>query len=114
MVHKYRAVATEYNGRKFPSKAEAKRAWELEQRQKNGEIEDLEYQPEFELLPSFVYLGNKVRPLIYRADFKYRELQAKQKVIVVEDVKGFATAVFLLKQKLFWHKYPDIELRVIR
>jgi hypothetical protein len=45
---------------------------------------------------------------MYRADWVYVE----DGRTVVEDYKGFQTAVFKLKAKIFRFKFPDIELRL--
>ncbi len=97
-------------GLKFDSAAEFNRFVVLDDKQAYGEISDLKLQPEFEILPSFSYLGKEhYRAIKYRADFSYTENGR----MVVEDVKGFATEAFKIKAKLFRYRYPEIELRVI-
>ena len=105
MASKYRAVVTEYNGRKFASKTEAKRAAELELLQRGGKISNLEYQPRFTLIPQFLYHSfTTVKKTEYVGDFGYYDCETLNHV--VEDVKGFETPLFKLKQKLFWKEYP--------
>lgn len=105
-MNKYHNTRTELNGRKYDSKAEATRAWELQQLEKIGEIEDLEYQVPFVLLDpkKGVHRGIK-----YLADFVYSE----NGKTVVEDSKGFRTEVFKLKKKMFQSRYPLLELREV-
>ncbi len=104
--HKYSAIATEIDGHRFPSRAEARRYSELRMLEKAGEIEGLELQPKFPLIVN----GEKVGT--YIADFRYR--MGKSKTIeVIEDVKGVATPVFKLKQKMVRAQY-GIEIAVTR
>ncbi len=112
MAHKYGAIPTEFNGRRFASKGEAKRAQDLELKLCGGVITDLEYQPRYELQPAFVKNGKKYRAIYFVADYKYYDCESMK--VVVEDFKGMATPVFKLKQKMFEYRYPEIELKVIR
>lgn len=104
-VRKYRNQPTYVDGRKFDSKAEARRYGELKILQFDRQISDLKCQVPFQL---FGKNGRKVCE--YRADFAYTE-GGKE---VVEDVKGVATRAFGIKAKLFVDNYPHIELRVVR
>jgi Protein of unknown function (DUF1064) len=88
-LSKYRAVRT--NG--YASKAEARRAQELELLRRCGEVSDIEEQVIYELIPK--QAGE--RAICYVADFRYKD---KAGNVVVEDVKGFKTAAYLLKRKL--------------
>lgn len=106
-MSKYNARRTELDGITFDSKREADRYAMLKILQKAGEISDLELQPEYELIPGYVYEGKKIRPLKYRADFRYRN----RGQLVVEDCKGCKTPVYLLKKKMLLHKYPDMIFR---
>lgn len=90
--HKYRAIPTEWNGIKFSSKAEARRAAELDILRRHGSIGPVEYQPRYAIAV------NGVKICDYVADFAYF---TKAGVQVVEDVKGFRTPVYKLKKKLF-------------
>ena len=98
------------NGIKFDSKKEANRYYELLLLQKSGEISNLELQPKFLLQEGFKKNGKTYRKIEYIADFKYIE----NGKIIVEDVKGFSTEVFKLKNKLFEYKYPKLELKLIK
>lgn len=107
--HKYGAQNVEIDGYVFPSKKEGRRYLQLKAMQQAGEISEMELQPEFELLPAFCDVtGKKHRAIKYRADFKYRDSSG---AIIIEDTKGYQTAVFKIKRKLFCHKY-DYELRL--
>ena len=89
-VSKYKAIRT--NG--YASKKEAKVAWELQVREAMFEISDLREQVKFVIAPG----RNKVRPVIYVADFTYVE----NGMPVVADAKGFKTPVYQLKKRLMY------------
>ena len=105
---KYGNRFTVVDGIRFDSCAEADRYRVLRLRERAGEISDLELQPKFVLLPAFERNGTKYRAITYRGDFAYIENGRS----IVEDVKGMATDLFKVKEKLFRYHYPDIELRV--
>lgn len=93
--HKFNAVATEVDGIRFASKAEAYRYGQLKLLLRAGEIEGLELQPKFPLVVNGIKVGT------YIADFRYRVVKGKsQSSTVVEDVKGVLTPVYQLKKKL--------------
>ena len=102
---KYNAKKTKVDEITFDSKKEAKRYQELKLLQKAKHISDLILQPVFELLPTQKYKGETLRKLTYKADFQYTDNLSGDKV--VEDVKGFKTAVYTIKKKLFIDKYGD-------
>ena len=74
------------------SKREADRCNELRLLEKGGEIVCLEFQPEFPLIV------NRILVCKYRADFGYYDARTNKRV--VEDSKGFKTAVYRIKKKL--------------
>lgn len=102
LKNKYRAVRTTVDGHDFASKKEAARYCELLLRLKAKEIKQLELQPSFPI----VIGGEKI--CTYRADFRYKELDQEHVRRggslyyhdVVEDVKGFKTAIYRIKKKL--------------
>ena len=110
---KYRNVRT--NG--SDSKKEAKRKQELQMMERAGKIQDLQYQVEFELIPTQrepdtvgpkggVKRGKCIEHACkYVADFVYTQNGEK----IVEDVKGYrdgsAYAIFSIKRKLMLWRY---------
>ncbi len=110
---KYNNVKTHVDGIPFDSAKEARRYTELKLLERAGLICDLELQPCFELQPAFRTAdGKNERPIEYVGDFAYTDIETGQRVI--EEVKGFETAEWKLKRKLFLFRYPEIELRVIK
>lgn len=94
----YGAQRVEIMGVTFDSKAEGKRFLQLKAMEQAGEIQSLEVQPEFELIPGQNIDGKKERPVKYVADFRYT--RAGQSI--VEDVKSAPTKTreFIIKRKL--------------
>lgn len=110
-THKYNAKKTVVDNVTFDSKAEARRYQELKLLEQAGEIQGLQLQPQFILLEPFIdSSGKRQRPIIYKADFQYKENGQD----MVEDVKGVLTPEFKLKVKLFLHKYPQYQFRVTK
>jgi hypothetical protein len=95
-ISKYKSKKTEYNGKIYASKKEAKRAQELHLLERAGHITGLREQVTYILAPSVVIQGRKRPPLRYIADFVYIE-NGKE---VVEDCKGFRTAIYNQKRHL--------------
>ena len=95
MSSKYGAIKTKVDGFVFASKREAHRYSELKLAECNGDIFNLELQPKFPLIVN----GKKVAS--YIADFRYTE----HGQVVVEDSKGFRTAVYRLKKKIVEAQY---------
>ncbi len=110
------------DGIEFDSIKEARRYGELKLLQRAGQIEQLELQKEFELIPAqyetFPRYGKTGKRLqdgnrctekscVYKADFTY--IQNGQQI--VEDVKGYrdpasaAYAKFVIKRKLMLWRY---------
>jgi len=95
----------------FDSKAELQRFAELKILEKQGVIYNLSLQPKFMLQQAFFdNTGKKRRALYYIADFMYTD---KQGLCIVEDVKGYRTTDYKLKEKLFRYKYPAIIFKEI-
>ena len=103
--NKYRAVRTQYNGRWFASKAEARYAAQLDMQRKavdpRERVTDVKYQPRFPLPAGITYV----------ADFLVAYADGRTEVV---DVKGFETKEFKLKKKLFEQTYPELKLMVVR
>jgi hypothetical protein len=93
-MSKYNARKTEIDGFVFDSQAEGRRYSELRLLEKAGEVVDLELQPKYKI----VIRGKDI--CTYIADFRYSLKRPGGYVEVVEDVKGFRTAVYRLKKKL--------------
>jgi hypothetical protein len=93
----------------FDSKREAARYQELLLMMKAGEVKEIGLQPGFVLLDGYEKNGKKVRPIVYRADFTVYYTDGR---VEVEDVKGYKTKEFRLKEKLFNAKY-DEELKLV-
>lgn len=98
---KYSSAKTDIDGIRFDSKKEAEFYAELKLREKAGEITHLRLQPRYLLQEAFRHEGKQYREMEYVADFEYIE----NGITVVVDVKGFKTAVYMLKKKLFLYKY---------
>lgn len=100
---KYSSAKTDIDGIRFDSKKEAEFYAELKLREKAGEITHLRLQPRYLLQEAFKHEGKQYREMEYIADFEYIE----NGETVVVDVKGFRTAVYMIKRKLFLYKYGD-------
>lgn len=74
----------------------------------SGEIIHYELQKPYELQPKFTRNGKSVLPITYVADFYIEYANGRSEVV---DVKGCPDSVALLKRKLFWYVYPEIEYR---
>lgn len=101
---KYGNTPVEVDGRRFASKAEARRGAELALLQRAGEISGLVFQPRYPVEVN----GHLV--CVYVGDFGYR---TKAGAHVVEDVKGAETDVFRLKRKLV-KAALGVEILVVR
>ena len=112
-MSKYRNQRTTVNGIIFDSRREAKRYCELAVLEKAGEIQNLQIQKTFVLVPEQragpterykkgIHKGEwkqgtlLERPITYIADFAYYENGR----LVVEDAKGLRTKEYILKRKL--------------
>lgn len=108
---KYKNQKATVDGVFFDSKKEARRYAELKMLQKAGEIQNLELQKPFELIPaqyeSYARYGKNGKRLkdgkrcvekscVYKADFVY----AENGKLVVEDTKGMRTKDYIIKRKL--------------
>jgi hypothetical protein len=98
---KYNANGQKIDGHWFASAAEAKRYVQLKDMQQDDLIEDLVLQPSYPI----VHHGKPITT--YRADFRYVVLNElkRSEAVVVEDVKGMVTDVYLIKKKLVEAQY---------
>lgn len=120
---KYGATKTAVDGIVFHSKREAARYQELKLLEKAGEIRGLRLQPSFALMvPVFKNTAaarenvnhgvvERISPVgEYRADFSYEEQVMGRWRKVVEDTKGFKTAMYALKKRMVERMY-EITIR---
>ena len=109
---KYGNRKTEVNGILFDSMLEARRYAELRVLQRAGEIEDLQLQVPFELIPTQKDAKGRVieRAVKYVADFVYKD---KSGEVIVEDTKGMKTPDYVIKRKLMlWrHGIKIVEIQ---
>ena len=76
----------------------------------SGGITNFELQKSYELQPKFTHDGQSVRAITYVADFYLEHADGS---VVVIDIKGMADSKAVLKRKLFWYNYPDVDYRWI-
>lgn len=101
---KYNAIKTEVDGIVFASKKEASRYVYLKGLLTADEITDLELQPSYELCI------NDTKICKYIADFKYKNKDGEE---IIEDVKGFLTPQFRLKQKMM-KAIHNIDIAIVK
>lgn len=94
--HKYGAKSCVIDNHKFPSLSEGRRYSELKILERAGKIRNLELQVRFPLRVE----GKLICTAVW--DFKYFEGNNT----VIEERKGFRTAVYKIKRKLFEALYP--------
>jgi len=85
------------------SKKEALRCSELTLMERGRLISHLKQQPKFVLLKGFWCRHNKIRPICYFADFSYK----MKGELIIEDVKGKRTAVYLMKKKMLLNQIKN-------
>ncbi len=98
MNNKLHARITTIDGIKFRSGVEARRYQQLRLLLVNGDIKDLELQPEFPLIITNLKDGTTKQVGKYHADFRYYDTAKGQ--IIVEDVKGMMTEAAALRIKI--------------
>ena len=74
----------------------------------SGTIVNYELQKKYVLQSGFSRQGMKVNPITYVADFYVEYADGHTEVI---DIKGFPDTVAIIKRKLFWHVYPDVDYK---
>lgn len=101
-LRKYGNKPTTIDGLRFDSRAEANRWLALRMLERAGEIRDLRRQVRYVLVPKQARpSGGIEREAAYVADFVY--VDAATERTIVEDVKGAAPDVWVLKRKLMLH-----------
>lgn len=71
----------------------------------NGNIIEYELQKPYILQEKFIKDGKTISAIKYVADFYLKYKSGDEQVI---DIKGYPDSLALLKRKLFWYRYPDI------
>lgn len=74
----------------------------------SGTIISFDRQVKFELQPAFYYQGQRIRSIVYIADFV---IQYSDGHVVVVDIKGMPDTAAKLKRKLFYYKFPDVDYK---
>lgn len=74
----------------------------------SGEVTNYVLQKPYELQPKFVHNGKTIRPIQYVADFYIVYKDGREEVI---DTKGYGDQVAILKRKIFWYHYPDVDYK---
>lgn len=108
-MNKYGNRKITVDGIQFDSRKEAARWQELKLLERAGEIQNLQRQVPFTLIPKQVRDGKVVeRPCVYKADFVYTQDGAE----VVEDTKGMRTKEYIIKRKLMLWQF-GIQIREV-
>lgn len=102
---KYKNKIIEVDGIRFDSEIESRYYEHLKWLKEVGEILDFSLQPEFVLQESFKKNGKHHQAIKYKADFAVKNLDNSLDIV---DIKGFVTADFAIKKKLFEYKYPNV------
>lgn len=103
-VGKYGNQRTNYNGRSYQSKAEARYAKKLDILKGGGQIRDWRPQVPVPLVVNSMLIAK------YIVDFAIINNDGTRELI---EIKGMETAVWKLKYKLFKALYPDLKITVI-
>lgn len=74
----------------------------------SGDVVSYELQKPYELQPKFRHDEKSVQSIKYVADFFIVYKDGHEEVI---DTKGCPDSVALLKRKLFWYKFPDVNYK---
>lgn len=101
---KYKNKIIEVDGIRFDSQIEARYYDHLKWLKESGEILGFSLQPEFILQEAFKKNGKHHQAIKYKADFAVKKLDNSIEIV---DIKGFVTADFAIKKKLFEYKYPN-------
>lgn len=108
-MSKYNNKLKVVDGITFDSVMEANYYEHLKELRERKQIVDFGIQPVYELQPKFYKRGKTFLPIKYKADFEILKLDGE---VLTIDVKGFETADFKIKKKMFEYKYPQ-ELRLV-
>ncbi len=100
-THKYHARRTEFNGRVYPSKLQAKCAADIELLRRCGDVTKVEEEVTFKLFGM-----NGTHICNHRIDF---HLQMRDGSIQAWEAKGVRTRDWAIKRKLFEDNFPHIK-----
>lgn len=75
-----------------------------------GDVVKFELQKPYELQPKFSHDGRNVQAITYIADFFVVYKDGHEEVI---DTKGCPDSTAILKRKLFWYRFPDVDYQWI-
>ena len=113
---KYNNEKVVVKGVKYDSRKEAKRAFDLEIKQRKGEVSELKRQVKFVLQESFKIPSKKtkqgfetIKEIAYIADFTY--FMGGQ--FYIEDVKGYKTPEYKIKAKMLRKKIAGGEIDAV-
>ena len=76
----------------------------------SGDITDVKLQVKYELQPKFIHDNKTVQAINYVADFV---VTYSNGLVEVLDTKGYPDSTALLKRKLFWYHYPNVDYKWI-
>lgn len=100
-----------YDGIVFDSVMEMKYYRDVVCPQKeSGDIVSCELQKPYELQPKFTHDGFNVQSIKYVADFFITYKDGREEVI---DTKGYADTTAIIKRKMFWYHYPNVNYKWI-
>lgn len=74
----------------------------------SGDIVDYELQKVYVLQPEFIRNNKKVKAITYVADFFMKFKDGHELVV---DTKGCPDQKALVKRKMFWYVFPDVDYR---
>lgn len=109
-MSKYHNRKTVVDGITFDSKKESDYYCQLKMLKMAGEVTDFSLQVPFELQPKYKYGNKTIRSIKYIADFKVKYKDGHEEIV---DVKGVRTKEYMLKKKMFEHKYRDVILKEV-
>jgi hypothetical protein len=108
---KFHSIKATIDGIEFDSLNESRYYIHVLEEVKAGNIKSFELQKAYEIVPSHIRRGKKIRKMEYLADFVCQMSDGTEKVI---DVKGIETDVFKMKKKLVEYLYPNVEVQCVR
>lgn len=111
---KFKNKKVVFEGYKFDSLLEKTYYEHLKDLKGQGIVKDFQMQVPYLLLDGFEYKGDKIRKIVYKADFVVQYTDGHEEVV---DTKPSSLQMirpeFKLKRKMLLNKYPDIDFRCI-